>query len=157
MKTVLLLLSVMLAVPVAQAQVLERHVIASGGSGFSGTLQVDWTIGETVVQTASAAGVLYQQGYQQAATQSGSGLSSLSDFGILLFPNPSNGAVFLQWEGMKESCTVQVFNMLGVSVHQQEWLPGLPCAMDLKSLPPATYQVEVRGKLLRVQGKIVRL
>lgn len=157
MKTVLLLCAAMLAIPVAKAQVLERHVIASGGSGFSGTLQVDWTIGETVVQTATAAGVLYQQGYQQPVTQSGSGLSSLSDLGIMLFPNPSNSTVFLQWEGMKESYTVLVYNMLGVAVHQQEWLPGRPCAMDLKSLPPGTYQVEVLGKLLRVQGKIVRL
>jgi hypothetical protein len=47
--------------------------------------------------------------------------------------------------------------MLGVAVHQQEWLPGRPFAMDLKSLSPGTYQVEVLGKLLHVQGKLVRL
>jgi hypothetical protein len=157
MKTVLWMLTAILAVPAVDAQVVERQVIASAGSGVSGTLQVDWTIGETVVQSATAAGVLYQQGYHQAATQSGSGITSLSDMGIMLFPNPSTGLVFLQWEGMKESCTVQVYNMLGVAVHQQEWLPGRPFAMDLKSLSPGTYQVEVLGKLLHVQGKLVRL
>jgi hypothetical protein len=49
-----------------QAQSLERKVIASGGASITSPLQVDYTIGEMAVETATVSNsIILTQGFQQ--------------------------------------------------------------------------------------------
>jgi Secretion system C-terminal sorting domain len=69
-KTILLLLSGLGLASVGMAQRLSPSVLAvSGGTARSQTMTLDWTLGETIVETATTSGRLYTQGFHQPLLQ----------------------------------------------------------------------------------------
>ena len=69
-KISLLLLSGLGLASVGMAQRLSPSVLAvSGGTARSQTMTLDWTLGETVVETATTSGRLYTQGFHQPLLQ----------------------------------------------------------------------------------------
>jgi hypothetical protein len=98
------------------AQGLDRHVIASGGStATAGGVQIDYTIGEPVVAPVSGSGLLLTQGFQQPFSYV---LGSNSVFPFLaLYPNPTQGNTILHFALPAEgSLQVVVYNAIGQRV-----------------------------------------
>ena len=142
---------------VGAAQVAERQVIASGGASYSGNFYADWTMGETVVQSAVVNGIQMQQGYQQPVVASGSGVLRFSDAGLRMYPNPGSGVVYLEWEGMAQLFTVQVFNMLGEKILSRCWETVVPCVLELGSLPAGSYLVQLTGVHAQMHATLIKI
>lgn len=83
---------------VLTAQSIERQVISSSGT-FA---EVAWgsassTIGEVVIETASSASVVLTQGFQQPLlSDTVSSVFDLSPLDVKIFPNPTNGELFIK-------------------------------------------------------------
>ena len=80
----------------AFAQSAERQVIGSTGSSFSSaSLQVDYTVGETVTASGSSGSFSVNQGFQQNATNG----TAIKEQNILvnygLYPNPAQNEITL--------------------------------------------------------------
>jgi hypothetical protein len=73
----------------AFGQSLERNVIAnSGGSGSGAGINIDYTIGETLVQTYTGSSNILTQGFHQPASGNVSveNITDVIDYNV--FPNP---------------------------------------------------------------------
>jgi hypothetical protein len=78
----------LLAHQTLSAQSLERYVVGSAGASASGgNVSVDYTIGETLVQTVSGPGNILTQGFHQPAGV-GVSVQDVSAFSYKVFPNP---------------------------------------------------------------------
>lgn len=91
-KIILFLISGFSVAFMADAQSIERSVIGSaGGVSSAGGVILTWTVGETVINTASAGSVILTQGFQQP-DQGTSAVDPIRlEAGLAVFPNPSNG------------------------------------------------------------------
>jgi hypothetical protein len=129
------------------------EVIASGGSiGFQGNRYFAWTIGESFIATTENAGFLLTQGFHQPDPCGKSFVSNydLADWGLSLFPNPTEGMITLRYdpdhEGILHAMAydltgrmvmdLQVLsNPEGSLLDTSDWLPGV---YMLVLLDPAT-------------------
>ncbi|MDX2284986.1 MAG: T9SS type A sorting domain-containing protein [Bacteroidia bacterium] len=75
------------------AQSIERSVIgAAGGSGSTGSVQVDWTSGEAAVTTVEAGAFILNQGFHQGDL-SRTSIEPEIRIGYRLYPNPARERV----------------------------------------------------------------
>lgn len=154
---ILLLSTFILFAAVGTAQVAERQVIAAGGASFAGNFYADWTMGEIAVQSAIVNGTQIQQGYQQPVPASGSGVLRFSDAGVRMYPNPCSGTCYLEWEGMSQAITVELFNMLGEQIQRRCWETAVPCVLELSSLPPGSYLIQLTGAHTKLHATLIRI
>ena len=157
MKHLTVIVALLFQASLLHAQVLERHIIAPGGASFSGAFAADWTMGETVVQSAVLNGTQIQQGYQQPLPASGSGVLRFSDRGVLMYPNPGSNLLFLECKGIPFNCSVEVFNITGERLYQRSWNTGMPCKLELGSVPPGSYQVRITSEVTRFSATWIKV
>lgn len=139
----------MLLIGVSNAQSLERSVIGSaGGFSSSGNVQISWTAGETVVNTASAGSVILTQGFQQPEQKSNHVVSVDLNQVIAVYPNPSNGifnvAFNTEMPG-NSSFTTELFDGAGKLALRYEKidLNAGPARIDISSLPAGLYTLRL--------------
>lgn len=136
----------------AYSQSIERSVIGSaGGFASAGTVQLSWTAGETVINTASAGSVILTQGFQQPET----GTSSVKpiDLETLLkvYPNPSNGIFKVAYSSsglsVADMVTANVYDGAGKIVYSQMRmdLSSGASELDLSNLPGGIYTLNFTG------------
>ncbi len=68
--------------------------------------------------------------------------------GVLLYPNPSNGNVNIQYDGHREAVqSISIFNFLGTRAYYAE---GFPTVINLTNQPNGIYfvQVQLAGKTI---------
>lgn len=96
MKAKLLLFFLVIAINLP-AQILERSILISGGSYFifSGGINIESTLGETVIHTIRSGNTTYTQGFLQPEQfiriPAGRGTGPISDFTV--YPNPTTDQV----------------------------------------------------------------
>ena len=100
MKTKFLFITLMALFGLSHAafgQSLERNVIASSGRSCSGVnINIDYTIGETLVQTYTGGSTILTQGFHQPATGNVS-IEEVTDvISSNVFPNPFTDVVQLE-------------------------------------------------------------
>jgi len=144
MKTAILAIFVALPFSLAFGQSVERSVIGSAGDFRSaGNISISWTLGETVIQTATAGSVMLTQGFQQPESATNS-LKELSKSSITVFPNPSNGLFKLNIAGFNDLnlLVVHVYDAAGkqVAIKNINVVSGA-AGFDLTSLPEGIYTV----------------
>lgn len=101
------------------AQTMERQVAATGGGTASAGngIQIDYTIGESVIAPLSGAGLLLTQGFQQPFTYV-LGANSIFPF-LAMYPNPTQGNTILHFSLPAEgTLEVLVYNAIGQRVLQ---------------------------------------
>ncbi|MFN0216908.1 MAG: T9SS type A sorting domain-containing protein [Saprospiraceae bacterium] len=118
-------------------------VATSGGQGQQGNRYLAWTIGETFVQTLQGAGFAFTQGFHQPdpCGQEFVGTSNLADWGMALFPNPTDGLLTLRYSPDKKGPLLgSVFDMLGRPLFENHVL-SVPegSFIDASSWPPGVY------------------
>ena len=153
----LLFPAAMLMASFAGAQVVERQVIAPGGSSFVGSYAVDWTIGETVVQAATMNGTLIFQGYQQPLTTAPSGVLSPGNRLIRMYPNPATGLVHVEWDGIPGNYRLEVLSVTGALVYSDSGISGASAGLDISQFAPGSYLVQISGEHCRLHGKLLRI
>jgi len=131
--------------PLARSQQFDvcMEVVASGGTtGFQGNRYYAWTIGESFIATADNAGFLLTQGFHQPDPCGKSFVSNydLADWGLALFPNPTEGVINLRYDPDKKGILhAMAFDLTGRLVMDRQilsnpegslldtsgWLPGV--------------------------------
>lgn len=143
----------------ANAQILERHLVASTGSAASSaSFLIDFSVGDLVVNTAITSSFVLTQGYQQNQDFSTSiEIIGQGAIDLIAFPNPTRDAVTLQWSIAPDApYAVSVFNMVGELVRSERALSTAAHSLDLTELAAGMYSVHVLVDglapiLLRVQ------
>ena len=97
----------------ADAQSLERKVIASGGASVSSPLQVDYTIGEIAVQTAQVSNtIILTQGFQQPPYVVIKG-NNIFPY-LVIYPNPTSGTAIARFILTRPGkMTISIYDVLG--------------------------------------------
>ncbi|MBK6994318.1 MAG: T9SS type A sorting domain-containing protein [Lewinellaceae bacterium] len=116
---------------------------SSGGQGNQLNRHISWTIGEPFVQTLHGAGYAFTQGFHQP-DPCGKDLvrtSDLADWGMSLFPNPTEGLLTLRFSPEKRGHLLgSVFDMLGRPVLTNQMLSSPEGSLiDASSWPPGVY------------------
>ena len=148
-KTTLLIIGSLAATPLLRAQSLERQVIGSVGGSFSGAFQVDWTVGETVIQTASGGSSILTQGFHQPPDLPNAVKPIAAMQGISAFPNPTGGMLNLTSLTSTGDASVFITDMSGKAVNKLIWNTASPAQIDLGHCAPGVYNIQVHsgGKL----------
>lgn len=100
---------------------LDRQVIgATGGEGGNSSINVSYTVGETMVETLSGGGITLTQGFQQpSAIMVGINGPKGPEWSVKQFPNPTDSWFTLQLEGdYTGSIQVRIVDISGRLVHQ---------------------------------------
>ncbi|MBL7712764.1 MAG: T9SS type A sorting domain-containing protein [Chitinophagaceae bacterium] len=96
MKKIFFLAAVMGGSLAAGAQSADRQVLGSGGSSFENTsVQVDYTVGETVIQSGSSGSYTISQGFQQNNANTTAISEKQLNVDFVLYPNPAQDHVTL--------------------------------------------------------------
>jgi len=126
----------------AQAQTIERSVVASGG-GSANTL--DWTIGEVVISAATTSDYALTQGFQQP----GVSISSVSEpltaeFDVRVFPNPFMQGITIQSATHASGPLQLVLTDVSGKVIVQDTLYGGKGEYDLAELASGVYVLRLQ-------------
>lgn len=105
----------------ANAQSIERQVTAtSGSSGTGANIAVDYTIGETIVLTATGGGNTLTQGFHQPASAP-VGIKDLTAFNYNVYPNPFTDYVQVELTTEQTSTVkLQLTDLYGRVVYNRE-------------------------------------
>lgn len=145
--------------PQAWSQVsVERWVIGSvGGSYNSGTLNLDYTMGESVISTVTAAGATLTQGFHQPGNLAVSiNENSSPDLLITVFPNPAVDQLNITISNIQEGrATLELLNIVGqrLEVRALEPVAGQPlhCVFEMQQYATGTYFLRIQsGKKVQV-------
>lgn len=156
MKRILILLILLTAaMHAADAQlVLVREVAASaGGSGNAGAITIDYTVGEPVVESLAAGGLLLTQGFQQPEIVPALPPGSEPLFDFLLFPNPAVTTVKVGFNLVTDATVVLlIVNTTGQLMYQsvQHYGAGkilIPTPVDRLAAGIYTVIVKVQGQI----------
>ena len=128
------------------------------------------TISATGVVTAVSDGTVWAKAVSNAATsyadslmitisnQNTSGISEIEkSLGFSAYPNPTNGVLNVEIKSSHPALTMQVMDINGRIILSQNVAANkmnTPQSLDLKSLPAATYILQVTGEGIHINKKI---
>jgi hypothetical protein len=119
------------------AQSIQPSVIASAGGSYANDhLQLDWTLGESVIETVAGGGFILTQGFHQPDVLHVSTLE-IQDLGTLsLFPNPARDILHVTVD-MKNNTGLQltIYNTLS----QLIWSGPMIYHSDIESIDVSTW------------------
>lgn len=126
-----------------QFDVCMNVVASSGGQGIQGNRYIAWTIGEPFTQTLTGAGYAVTQGFHQPDPCGTSfvGTSDLADWGMSLFPNPTDGFAVLRFSPEKKgNLLATAFDLLGRPMIENQILASPEgSVIDASTWPPGVY------------------
>jgi hypothetical protein len=161
----LLLFSIFLHFSAAAQQfdVCMNVVASSGGQGIQGNRYIAWTIGEPFTQTIVGAGYAVTQGFHQPDPCGTSfvGTSDLADWGMSLFPNPTDGFALLRFSPEKKgSLLATAFDLLGRPMFENQILSTPEgSVLDASAWPPGVYFIVLQDPASQASAvlRLVRL
>lgn len=139
---------------------LDRQVIGSTGQSVAtGSLQVDYTVGETVITTASAATLTLTQGFHQPqATPVGVPLTHAT-FELKAYPNPTQNQVTLDIQSSEAgSITLHLVNSKGQTVQPPHTLKvngPIQHRLDLRQVASGTYFLRLQSKHMPAASTLI--
>ena len=146
-----------------QFDVCMNVVASSGGQGTQTNKYFAWTIGEPFVQTLKGAGYALTQGFHQPdpCGKQFVGTSDLADWGMSLFPNPTDGFATLRFSPEKKGYLLgSVYDLLGKPlIENQPLTTPEGSIIDASAWPPGIYFLLLQDPNSRASAtmRIVRL
>lgn len=141
----------------ANAQTLERQLVAStGGSASAGSIQLDFSVGDLVVNTTTTTDLMLTQGFHQTYDFSTSVVASeVATFNIVAFPNPTRDQITIRVDGGTEAITYTLMDGLGRTILTAQTGTWNGTVLDLSDMAAGSYFLLVRcgeqQQMLRVQ------
>ena len=145
------------SVQAISAQTIERHVTASSGNSFSGTFQMDWTIGETVVTTGSVGSVLLNQGFHQMLYAAPSNAVKQVQNNIQFWPNPCESVLNLNSSINMSGSKIGIVNTTGARVAEFNWTGTDRFTADVSGLAQGTYLMVLENNPHRTVFKFSKI
>lgn len=146
-----------------QFDVCMNVVASSGGQGIQGNRYIAWTIGEPFTQTLIGAGYAVTQGFHQPDPCGTSfvGTSDLADWGMSLFPNPTDGFAVLRFSPEKKgNLLATAFDLLGRPMIENQILASPEgSVIDASTWPPGVYFIVLQDPASQASAvlRLVRL
>lgn len=138
-------------------------ISSSGGQGIQANRYMAWTIGEPFVQTLHGAGYALTQGFHQPdpCGMSFVGTSDLAEWGMSVFPNPTDGWLTVRYSPEKKGLLLATaFDLLGrPMIGLQPLLSPEGSLIDANSWPPGVYFLVLQDPASKASAtlRIVRL
>ena len=129
----------------AFTQSISRDVVSSGGDEFTATNgSLSWTLGETAIETYTAADYLLTQGFQQGNLT----VTSITDpeqsgFSVNVYPNPVQNHLTI--EADLQGAEYRIVNMQGKVVKTGK-ITETALQIDFSDLSGGTYLLKVNGQ-----------
>jgi hypothetical protein len=145
-KTLLLFLGLFLA-GWGYSQSASPSVIASYGDHINaGAFQLDYTVGEVIIETVYGDSLTMTQGFHQPNLQLISGIDELPELSVKVYPNPTAGLVQIQTASETPSLSWQLTNTKGQVLLQSKTATTSPSeTLDLANFPAGTYWLSFRS------------
>jgi hypothetical protein len=161
MKKTFLFLLLFTGAVTAAAQSLSPTVLSSnGGSGSAGGNTLSWTMGEVLTETYSGDSVILNQGFQQGDFTITTAVNELEGLGVdvNLYPNPVQHMLTVEFtEFVDQSVQLKLMSLAGKVIMTRTFEnPSARTRLNLNSVSPGTYMLEVRIEERRKVFKIVK-
>ncbi len=93
---------------------MAQEVVSSGGESYTNSSgQIDYTIGETIIETISDSANQLTQGFHQPVIQVTEIGDQSSDIGMIVYPNPTNGSLTIQMNELPNGLKYLLFDATG--------------------------------------------
>lgn len=142
-----------LSVQAQQFDQCMQVVATTGGQGSQSNRSLSWTVGEPVVNTLHSTNYALTQGFQQpdACGKPTVGTNDLTDWGIDVFPNPSEGWFTVRYSLEKQGALkASVYDLLGRPLLQAQNLDTAPGSMiDANAWPPGIYMLLLQDPITK--------
>jgi hypothetical protein len=144
------------------AQQIKQEVIASAG-GFNvasgSSISISWTLGETVIPTFSAGGLIITHGFQQKILVTTIEENILNPVKVTVFPNPTSEGVTIEFETPTDGeISLYLLDNQGKMI-KTEQIEAATTTKEIKmqDLPSGIYYLRLtKGRLVNVY-KVVKL
>jgi hypothetical protein len=122
-----------------------QEVISSQGDSYSnGNAKLDFTIGETVVETVSDGNKTLTQGFHQTEITITNVEDFAANFSVKVFPNPTTKIVNLNIDKY-EGVTYYLFDVTG-KLLKEEVAVAEQTVLEMTDYPKGTYLLKLAGK-----------
>lgn len=126
-----------------QIHICMDVVASSGGQGNQTNRYLSWTVGEPFVKTLKGAGYAFTQGFHQPdpCGKSFVNTTDLADWGMSLFPNPTEGLLTLRYTPEKKGVLLgTAYDMLGRPMFENQTLASPEGSLiDATAWPAGVY------------------
>jgi len=130
---------------------MAQEVVSSGGESYTNSSgQIDYTIGETIIETISDSANQLTQGFHQPVIQITEIGDHSSDTDMIVFPNPTNGSVTIQLDQIPIGLNYLLFDAAGKLVMSNKVIQR-ESLIDMKSLSSGRYILKFSNNLTSFQ------
>jgi hypothetical protein len=144
-KTTLLVFFVFLSLSFRAQSVMPDVIASSGDFFFNSSGQIQWTLGEVMVETYANSGNSVNQGFHQSFIL-GTGINTFNPFSLTVFPNPTNRFVSLTVNKSEESFMISLTDITGKILQSKEFNSAdKTIAFDLENYSNGVYFLKVSG------------
>lgn len=145
-KTILLLMLAVTGCIFVNAQSISPSVVSSGGGNFQGSSStLDWTVGETITETAVGGSSILTQGYHQSSyTIVSIPDTEHSDIQVSVFPNPTDDFITIKTDG-EALYSVCLVDNTGKLVYQESEMKN-SVRIDLRAYATSNLILTVNKK-----------
>lgn len=142
----ILCLSITLFSFLLTAQSNSQEVIATSGSSMSnGSLEVSWTMGETVTETVENGNVIATQGFQQTNLEVVGIIEHDDSFELNAYPNPTTDILNLKVSEFEEKMLISILDNTGKIVEELE-MKSEELTIDFTEKSEGLYLVLIQSK-----------
>lgn len=143
MKKYIIVCSLLIVTLSAFGQTIERQVLGAGGKSTVQGIQMDYTIGEVITNTATTGSILLNQGFHQAASAPNSIETIGALDGLKIWPNPTAGDLMVEWTG--EPVSIEIYTATGQLILSQESVLAGETVFHLDGFAAGLYLVKLNG------------
>jgi len=127
-------------------QSIQNAVLSSGGaSATSGSVHMDYTIGEPIVETFSASGHTLTQGFHQTNLSLVAIENEALFPEISIYPNPASTYIHVDIPAGYDLLHISLYDALGRTITERQDVTGL-VTMDAEQLATGTYFLRLINK-----------
>lgn len=126
----------------SQSTVAPALVTWGGGSAVISSGQVDWSLGQVAIGTVSSGADQITQGFHQPEFTL-VGTEDLAGYDLLLYPNPTNGQLYIKAEGIYTINRYEILDMQGHVVDGEEVSAWNTILISVELLPPGYYSLRL--------------
>ena len=145
--TTMLLLLLLSQVPILAQVTQERTVMASAGDqSSSGSLSLNWTLGEPMADTYNASGLSVSQGFHQGGLNATGTHDARLPYEVEVFPNPTSITLFVT-AATNQPLRAELIGLDGrLLLVQQLDYPVVKSAIPMADYPAATYFLVLKNE-----------
>lgn len=133
------------AISLSFGQTISHDVITTSGESSNNGIDINWTLGEPICETANN-GLIITQGYQQPKAPfdfTYIPFVSIKNLNVQVFPNPTSQKIFINiTESNLYTFKINLFNMNGILILDRTSKTKFN-EIDLADLPRSVYLLRI--------------